>query len=545
MKPKRLTSTVPRHRRLIGCASLAMAALAMGATPSLTSATPTFGKAMRASEIRKVSRQDPNSGTMDSVTRQAVKRGYLVRNQAAYRRAKARANRQAEARHALTSPVSPFGGPLAPSNLRAWQGINDVASAPPDETAAVGTGRYIELVNSKFAIYNKAGNAPVGTGTLNSLSGAAPSDFVFDPQIIWDPTTKRFYYAMDNEVSASQHFVLWGWSKTATPASAADWCKYGISTGPNLADYPKLGDSQFFGIIGTNLFDSSEHYLGSNIQAFKKPGPGTSCPSPSTANKRIPTSAFTPVPANELDTNAIGWVVARGGTPTANKELLFKVTRSSTGNPVINATPTTVTVASYTVPPNAPQQGSTNKIDTADGRNTQALAGVDPGHGSKFALWTQHTVKGGAGAEVRWYEIDPAAHSLLQNGKATSGSLFEFNGAIAPNRQVNGSTKSGGDAMVMNFNTSSSAAKPAIRMVSKVGGKLQSGQVVVKASTGQLSGFDCDATTHFCRWGDYAAVTPDPSTANRMWNVSQFAVGSGSGDSGLATSRTWNFIVKP
>jgi len=107
---------------------------------------------------------------------------------------------------------------------------------------------------------------------------------------------------------------------------------------------------------------------------------------------------------------------------------------------------------------------------------------VDPGHGSKFAIWTQHTVKGGAGAEVRWYEINPAAHSLIQSGKVTSPSLFEFNGAIAPNRLVNGGTKSGGNAMLMNFNTSSTATFPSIKMVSKVGGGAQSGQVIVTSS---------------------------------------------------------------
>jgi hypothetical protein len=133
---------------------------------------------------------------------------------------------------------------------------------------------------------------------------------------------------------------------------------------------------------------------------------------------------------------------------------------------------------------------------------------------------------------------------LLQKGKVTSPSLFEFNGAIAPNRRVNGSTESGGDAMVMNFNTSSSAAKPGIRMVSKIGKAAQSNQVIVKTSPGQLSGFDC-AGSDPCRWGDSAAVTPDPSTRNRMWNVSQYAVGSGSGTSGPATSRTLHFVARP
>ena len=544
MESTRPTSARSARGRLIAAASLASAAFAVLALPGLASAGSFSSRAMRASQIRKLSRQAPKRDTLSPAARRIQRRGYLVPNEAAYQRQKARADRRAAARHALTQPAAPFG-PRAPSTIRAFAGINDTFFAPPDETSAVGTGRYIQLVNADFAIYNKTGNTPISTGTLNSMVGAGSNDFVFDPQIIWDPTTNRFYYAADDEVSPTNHVLLWGWSKTATPTSAADWCKYGINSGSTLADFPKLGDSQHFGIIGTNLFNSVGSFVGSNILAFKKPPSGTSCPSPQEANKAIPTSAFTPTPANEIDTNGTGWVVARGRPTPATKLFLFKVTRNASGNPVINTTPTSVTVPSYNVPANAPQQGSVNRIDTSDARNTQAVAANDPGHSGKFALWTQHTVSGGAGAEVRWYELDVANHSVIQKGKATNTSLFEFNGAIAPNRRVNGTTKSGGNAMVMNFNTSSSAAKPGIRMVSKIGGGAQSGQVAVKSSPGQLSGFDCDATSHLCRWGDYAAVTPDPSTANQMWNVSQFAVGSGSGTSGPATSRTWHFVVQP
>jgi hypothetical protein len=196
-------------------------------------------------------------------------------------------------------------------------------------------------------------------------------------------------------------------------------------------------------------------------------------------------------------------------------------------------------------PSNAPQQGSVNALDTLDARNTQAVAGVDPGHGGKFAIWTQHTITVGGRAAVRWYEINPGTHALLQSGTAANASLFQFNGAISPNRQVNGATKTGGDSMVLNFDTSSSTTFPAIKMVSKIGAGAQSAAVVVKNSPGPLSGFDCSSADQFCRWGDYAAATPDPSTANRIWQVSQFAVGSGSGTTGPATSRTQNFVAIP
>jgi hypothetical protein len=554
MELKSLTSSPARRMRLIGAASLAAAAFVIVLVPSLASASSaTFPqlKVTSAKHAREVARRDPNAGTLGPAARHAMHRGYLVPNQARYNRQKARITRRAEARNALTRPVD---GALAPAKIRQWAGINDTNSTPPDETSAVGTQRYIELVNSKFAIYNKTGNAPIGTGTLNALDGLGASVNVFDPQIMWDATTNRFYYANDMVISNTNNGIAFGWSKTATPTSAASFCHYTVNTSPNFYDYPKLGDSRFFAIIGANVFSNSGNtgsFVGSDLMGIGKPPAGSSCPSPGSLkfdNLGSPLKAtssalaFTPVPASEIDTNPTGWVVARTLATPSTHEAVFKVTRNGSGLPVFQNPGAQVTVPSYTVPPTVPQKGSQHRIDSLDGRNTQAQAGVDPGHGGKFALWTQHTVKGGAGAEVRWYEINPAAHSLLQRGKVTSPSLYEFNGAIAPNRRVQGATKSGGNAMVMNFNTSSTATFPSIKMVSKVGTGAQSGQVVVRNGTKPLGGFDCSVNP--CRWGDYAAATPDPSTANRIWNVSQYGVGSAV-TTGPATSRTWNFIARP
>jgi hypothetical protein len=476
-----------------------------------------------------------------------------VPNQARYERRKARLTRRAASRESLTAPVN---APLAPSIVsgRSFQGINNPNVAPPDETSAVGTTRYIELVNTNFAIYNKTSNTPINTGSINSLTGAASTDSVFDVQVIWDPTTGRFYYAADDVVSSSDNRLAFGFSKTASPTSAADFCKYSIGFGTTFPDFPKLGDSQSFAMIGSNLFNSGGSFVGSDLLAISKPPSGTSCPAASSFKLddaaplmiNATTPAFTPVAANEIDGRAAGFAVARPVSLPASQLSLFRVTRdATTGNPVIQSTGTPVTVPNYTFPANAPQKGSVNLIDTADARPTQGVAAVDPAHSGKFAIWTQHTINVGGRAAVRWYEIDPAAHSLLQSGTASNASLFQFNGAISPNRQVNGTTRTGGDAMVLNFDSSSSTTFPQIRMVSKIGAGGQSGAVVVKSSPGPLSGFDCSSATQFCRWGDYAAATPDPATANQIWQVSQFAVGSGSGTTGPATSRTQNFVASP
>jgi hypothetical protein len=532
---------------------IAFGAFVLGLVPTPASANSLHLKITSAAAGRQAAKQDPNRGTLSAAAKRAIHRGYLVPNQARYDHRKARSTRLGATREALLVPAN---GPLAPSIVsgRSFQGINNPNAAPPDETSAVGTTRYVELVNTNFAIYNKTSNVPINTGTINSLAGAAATDSVFDVQVIWDPTTSRFYYAADDVVSSSDNRVAFGFSKTASPSSAADFCKYSIGFGSVFPDYPKLGDSQFFAMIGSNLFSGSNSFLGSDLLAISKPPSGSSCPAGSSFKLddaaplliNATTPAFTPVPANEIDTRPTGFAVARPSPLPATQLSLFKVTRdATTGNPVIESTGTPVAVPKFMWPSNAPQMGSVNAIDTLDARNTQAVAGVDPGHGAKLAIWTQHTITVGGRAAVRWYEIDPTTHSLLQSGTVSNTSLFQFNGAISPNRQVNGATKTGGDAMVLNFDTSSSTTFPAIKMVSKIGAGAQSGPVLVKSSPGPLSGFDCSSATQFCRWGDYAAATPDPATANQIWQVSQFAVGSGSGTTGPATSRTQNFVATP
>ena len=45
-----------------------------------------------------------------------------------------------------------------------------------------------------------------------------------------------------------------------------------------------------------------------------------------------------------------------------------------------------------------PSRGSSDTLDTLDSRLTQAVAAADPGAVGAEAVWTQHTVAGGAGS---------------------------------------------------------------------------------------------------------------------------------------------------
>ena len=477
-------------------------------SPSATAQTEESGGQLR---VEKPGSGNP--GPLSPAQKLAVSQGHLVPNQGAYEQAKIEAQQKA----ARISGAATSAAAVAekPTTFRSWEGIRDPRGAPSDSTGAIGPTRYIELINVRYAIYDRTSNTPIDTGELNELAGEPPfpKADVFDPQIIWDPTTSRFYYAAADIISATDNRLAFGFSKTASPSSAADFCKYTIKFGSRFPDYPKLGDTEDLLLIGVNSFElDPDVFLGADLISITKPPAGSGCPNRGQFTVDTETDlkdadgrqAGTPVPANQIDTRDEGFVVAEAGRVadalgSANFLNIYRVTKNANGTMDVSSAKR-LRVPSYNIPANAPQPGSRYVLDTLDARNTQAITAVDPSPG-EMALWTQHTVFGGSGAEVRWYEIDPTPPfpSLLQRGSLRSleGTFF-FNAAISPDRQAIGGTRRFGDAMVMGYNTSSKSYRPDIRMVSKVGTDPVSGQTLVKSSPAVLEDWSC-FPDFFCR----------------------------------------------
>ena len=520
-----------------------------------------------AQQLRVEKPGSGNPGPLSATQKLAIKQGYLVPDQQAYERAKARAQRLAGGGGKTTSAAAQGADP---ETFRSWEGIrNRKGGTPSDSTGAIGPTRYIELINVRYAIYDRTSDRPIGTGTLNELAGEPPPPppkaDVFDPQIIWDSTTRRFYYVADDLYSAIDNRLAFGFSKTASPSSAADFCKYVIKFGPRFPDYPKLGDTKDLLLIGANTFLTSRGgpYLGSDLVSITKPSAGSGCPRRSAFTVDIERKlseaaggrAFTPVPANQIDPAQGGYVVAASpdafqGEGFASSLSVYEASSGADGSLKLGG-PKRLKVPFYSIPATAPQPRSNYRIDTLDARNTQAILAKDPSRGGKVALWTQHTVLGGSGAEVRWYEIDPTTKpSLFQKGTISGpNGLYAFNGAISPDRQVNGGTSRFGANMVVGFNTSSTEQRPDIRMVSKQGSAPVSDHVLIKSSPTVLEDFAC-VELRVCRWGDYSASTPDPNvpagaTTGRVWLTNQWVKQPGSLKPRVTGWATWNWAVRP
>ncbi len=528
---------------------VALATIAVGVGPAVTLAGP-------------VSAQQPSS-RHDALVRYVREHGYLPRPARP-------AGLPTKAGPVAAPAVAPAATGRAPVAGPAWVGITDTRHAPADPVNAVGPSSYVQMVNTTIAIYSRTGTL-VASASTEKLTGTGDEGDLSDPQVMWDPATNRFYYAMINEATDG---IELGFSKSANPTSIpGGFCNYHVSFGfgKALPDYPKLGSTTHDLLIGANVFpDDPNAEIHADVAWITKPtgtGTITTCPARSSFKTGKRTNlldhsaagqGWTPVPVQQTDPSTTGWVVALPIFPDIEDKGiidLYKVTEKADGTPSIQKTATTVTVPVYGDPNAnaAHQKGTTDTLDVLDGRFTHAVSAVDPNHGGATAVWTAHTVVHGADpggtSEVRWYEINVAGHNLFQSGTVSDPTRWVFNGAIAPDRTVNSAGRAHGGNMVLGFNTSSDTENATVQMVSKVGAKPVSAFVKLFTSPGSDQGRDCRFLGGACRWGDYAGAVADPAASltaptGRVWFSAMTSTGGGPSETRCEWS-TFNWAATP
>jgi hypothetical protein len=376
----------------------------------------------------------------------------------------------------------------------------------------------VQVVNNTVRIYSNT-LATIATDSTSRLAGIS-SVFASDPEVIYDPGAKKFFYALMEQNAAGSWSLDYGFSKTSAPNSpSADFCHYRHVTGTVQPDYPRLGASNSFVLIGTNNFGAGETYRDSSVYWAVKPSSAsvTTCPASPLAGTKsgLP---WTPVPSHQTDPNGTGYVVASegfGGESLTH----YAVTKSATTGGAVFSSARSVPVPGYSVPADAPQKGTTDRLGTLDNRLYQVVQSVDPRLGQNV-LWTAHTVFAGAGAGVRWYELAASTGAVLQTGLISNSTVSIFNGTISSDRAyVSSTSQAFGSTMVVGYSTSSPTTYPSLAVASKRGADALSLRVTVTASKGPLT---CGNDEFICRWGDRSSAHAAPdgaltSATGRVW----------------------------
>jgi hypothetical protein len=440
---------------------------------------------------------------------------------------------------APSSPrISVSGALNKPGMTAAGTGLR----TPPDSTGAIGPNHYVEMVNSSVAVYDRSLTL-LATTTLQTFINQAPGVSLCDPQVQWDESAQRWLFAFPycNTASTVQRlFVGWSLGTSPLPLSNLGWCQFAITNDPLLFDYPKLGHNSKYLIVGGNQYNESTPtpnppFAGAGILWVQKPANGvTACPAPGSiglGRSTFPlkngdgvTYTFTPVPVNTASNASDGYIVSAydvAGNSGQAPGPRAKVAVWHLDSAGVLRADNDVAVNTYNMPQLAPQLGSAFVLDTLDGRLTQAVG--DPVTG----FYTQHTVAGPGGrSEVHWYQFTVSGPSvvLTQQGSVSSPTDWIFNAAISPRWDAQGA------AIV--YNRSSPGIYPVIaariRYQATSPGTWAAGELVLASSTASDTERSCNSPPGSpCRWGDYAAATPDPVQTNLVWGTSEFNTAAG------------------
>ena len=402
---------------------------------------------------------------------------------------------------------------LAPSVLAPtlqfinFEGLGPPTSlAPSDSHGAVGHIQYVEVVNTTIRVYTKGNPAVsqptvVTTSTLQAFFGT--SETLFDPRAIYDPNWQRWIVlATRHSTSVSDPSAFFELAVSQTNDASGSWCIAQIGLGGTPGqwlDYPQLGQDQDGIIVTGNLFSGADAFIAARLISLSK------------ARLFNCLSFSFPVFGGLVGTLAPP--IVRDGNPAAtllaaNGGTVQKYSLTSSSRaPATLTGPVAITgPAAWTVPPDAPQLGTTTLLDTLDGRFVNASTQV----GNE--VWNTHTVNNGGIAGVRWYRIDHVTNAVVQQGIIPGGSNYLFNASIAVNDALNA---------FMTYSMSSAALRPQVRYTGKL-----SAAVSIPFGTSLVSSPNVFTGVTVARWGDYSAVSIDPSDTTKAWIVNQYVGGA-------------------
>ena len=389
---------------------------------------------------------------------------------------------------------------------------SDSGFFPPDTMGTVGPDHIVELINGRYAVYDKTTGGSLASSSLDQFwtsAGATPSGaFSFDPRIVYDPYSQRYFAtAVDNK--GGDNNILVGVSATNNPLNG--WTAFKVdsdSDNTRWADFPMLG---FNGDVVT-IAAAMKGGSGDETSLLVIPKVDLISTSPTIVNATLiedvrATTGLKPHPVVDLDNSdvphSLWWTLQSDefrrtnvvGTPTS---------------PVLETTD--ISVNRLLVPPNAEQPGTKANLDN-DG-------GIFSSHGvlQEGVFWGVQAVFDPLtfNSGLRWFKIDADLNDVIQEGVISAPELDLIYPSIAVNEF--------GDAVIGMTGSGENQFPSSYMVVGETDefGNTSFGELtLLKAGVNGYEQLDINGRN---RWGDYSATVVDPDDPFVFWTFQEFAV---------------------
>jgi hypothetical protein len=450
----------------------------------------------------------------------------------AFRAAKAEA-----AKHFVGGDAVAFGNwslaPLAtvaPTLFDEFAGVDQVMAGgriPPDPFISVGADFMAEVTNRHFDIFRKDNHAHVESKTLAQLFLGYTGNDLFDPRVLRDPATGRWFISADAHQEPGTTTQLFWLAVSTTTDIRSPRCYYAFNmnlTGDDFFDYPTLGVDQNALIVTANVLTADENFVKyGEVVALPKAALLACGGITYTIFSGFPTNLSPPI---VYDQNQKSFILSPPETGASVAE--FSGQNLGTPGTSTLTYEGEIPVEPYAMAANAPQCTTEQEILTFDARF------VAPSTQRGNRIWNVHTTARDttvSNATPRWYEFDPTTRKVVQTGKITTATAAsDWNAALA-------TTGSSEVLVTWTANNQTGCVHPQVMYTGRKStdppGTMGPPAAISHASSGiayhDSSVFPGDPEP----WGDYSAVALDPSVIvpgtcdayRRAWLVNERVAG--------------------
>ena len=433
-------------------------------------------------------------------------------------------------------------------------------SIPPDTNGDVSPVHYIQWLNTRWAIFDRVTGARLTASAAGNtfwagFGGACQTSNSGDPIALWDDRARRWVMSQfTTGATASQCFAI---STTEDPLGT--YYRYSYAWGGNVfGDYPHIGiwtdasgkqdaytmvthefaatgTSTFFGAAFT-AFDRDKMLTGQPAAMVRIGGHDAygALPLHMEGQYAAPAGAC-PVYVHFDATTAdyLFWDICLDWTTPAN----------SAETPIQHVAANMAFTSNSNL---VPQPGTTTQLDTF-GANVMYRASArafPPGSPHAMSMVLNHEVEAGAGQSgIRWVNFDlrkstdsfanifaagfdaPASPVSLVKSVATEG-------VFAPTsdwRWMGSANIDSSGNIGLGYSVSSSTLNPKLRITGRITtdpvGTMRDEQDCTPATTGSQTGLFSGRS----RWGDYSAMSVDPTDECTFYFTSEYQAVTSSG----------------
>lgn len=408
---------------------------------------------------------------------------------------------------------------------------------PPDNNGDVSPSFYVEAVNVAIGIFDKKTGTQRAAFTFNSLWSAAntgtPCDAQNqgDPSVVYDLTSglwtiADFAFATDSLGNPVAPFYE---CLALTPDSTllgSGWRLFAVRTDdaghPWFGDYPKMGAWPDGLRLTANMFDpATSLFQEARFWSFDIANAYRTGQLRFVVTDTNSAAYYSFLPSNYRGTpppaGTPSYLVGEDQSDGAYDVFTYQVDYAVPSNTRLIG-PTLVSERPFTVPPSGiPQPGTTQTLDSLDER--VMMQAQYRNIGGQESVWVAHTIGLGGSSNVAgigWAQIGVSGGAVqatpIQQGVWSNGGdgRYRWVPSLAVDRL--------GDMAVGYSVSDGTSTFPSIRyagrLASDPAGTLGQGEATLFAGSGAQTGLN--------RWGDYTAMTIDPTDDCTFWYVNEY-----------------------